>query len=146
MKIVISGKETLDKLLPCPKCGKKPNLTSLEPEYRQLKYFCSTHIPCGDWRENEELATNEWNKRVNEYLLLQEAISTPGTPQFLQAQAMLMTHAYCQNCDFETGSMPQKDLFYELCMAGGYTISDKHGGYTTMCPNCESKRLKLVFD
>jgi len=58
----------MNKELPsCPICGKQPKLSSLEPEHETMKYFCTTHISCGDWKENKELAIREWNRRVKEY-------------------------------------------------------------------------------
>ncbi len=55
------------ELLQCPECGKRPILSSLEPEYQTMKYFCSVHCPIGDWKSTEELAAADWNRRVREY-------------------------------------------------------------------------------
>jgi hypothetical protein len=57
----------VEKLLPCPVCGRQPNLSSLEPEHKSMKYFCSVHISCGDWKDTNELAIVDWNRRVKEY-------------------------------------------------------------------------------
>ena len=35
-------------LLSCPECGKQPQLSTLEPEYKLMKYFL--RCPCGLWR------------------------------------------------------------------------------------------------
>lgn len=61
----------MDKLLPCPICGSKSEIMSLNPEYSFIKYFCSnngTHISCGDWENTKELAAADWNRRVQDYL------------------------------------------------------------------------------
>lgn len=56
------------KLLPCPECGEQPNLSSLEPKYQTMKYFCrNVHCTCGNWKPSEELAAADWNRRVREH-------------------------------------------------------------------------------
>lgn len=60
----------MEELLPCPECGGQPKLNTLEPEYASMKYFCSnggTHISCGDWKETNQMAVSDWNRRVQEY-------------------------------------------------------------------------------
>lgn len=54
----------MEKLLTCPICGKTPVLESLEPEYSSYKYFCSVHVSCGDWKDTEDKAKKDWNRRV----------------------------------------------------------------------------------
>ncbi|GEM_PF-3488726 len=54
-------------LLSCPECGNQPKLSSLEPEYQTMKYFCSVHCSIGDWKPTKELAAADWNRRVREY-------------------------------------------------------------------------------
>jgi hypothetical protein len=56
------------EILKCPECGKQPKLSSLEPEFNSMKYFCSVHASCGDWKNTEELAAKDWNRRVNEWI------------------------------------------------------------------------------
>lgn len=56
---------------------------------------------------------------------------------------MEKSFAYCEDCDYETGSMYDRDLIYKICMDGGYIQSDKDGGYYSKCPNCESDNLSL---
>lgn len=56
---------------------------------------------------------------------------------------MNLVSAYCENCDYETEDMTMKDLVFKVCMAGGYIISDKEGGYFSKCPKCESEKLSF---
>ena len=133
----------MENLLPCPECGKEPKLSSLEPEYQQFKYFCGVHVACGDWQKTKELATVDWNRRVQEYKDALQRLETPGTPEFLEEQGNLKAHAYCEDCDYETDTMAMKDLLFKLCMEGGYIVSDKNGGYFSQCPKCESEKLSL---
>lgn len=68
MRIENPGKEgEYMELLPCPECGKQPKLSSLEPKYQSMKYFCSVHCACGDWKPTKELAVADWNRRVSEH-------------------------------------------------------------------------------
>lgn len=132
--------------LPCPECGREPELSSLEPEYQKMKYFCGVHVACGDWKKTEELAAADWNRRVQEYKDLLQRTETPGTPEFLEIQGNLKTHAYCEDCEYMTDIMTMKDLLLKLSMEGGYIVSDKNGGYFSQCPNCESEKLSLESD
>lgn len=67
----------MEKLLPCPECGEQPKLSSLEPQYSQMKYFCGVHCSTGDWKETEELAEIDWNRRVKEYEEESQRIRVP---------------------------------------------------------------------
>lgn len=136
----------MESLLPCPECGKQPKLSSLEPEYHEMKYFCGVHVSCGDWKNTEALAAEDWNKRVQEYKESLRRIKTPGTPEYLEIQGRISAHAYCEDCDYKTETMPMKNLIFKLSMEGGYIASDKNGGYFSQCPNCESKNLSLELD
>lgn len=136
----------MEKLLPCPECGSQPKLSSLEPEHQSMKYFCGVHAACGDWKKTEELAAADWNRRVQEYKDALQRLETPGTPEFLEKQGRILAHAYCEDCDYETGSMPMKDLVFKLSMEGGYIISDKRGGYSSQCPKCGSSNLSLGIE
>ena len=53
-------------------------------------------------------------------------------------------YAECENCDYETEPMNDKDLIYKISMEGGYIQSDKDGGYYSKCPNCNSDNLSLM--
>ena len=133
-----------EELLPCPECGCQPKLSSLVPRYQTMKYFCSNvHIDCGDWEETDELAAASWNKRVQEYKDALERLNTPGTPEWLEKQGRIWTGACCEDCAYETGNMPMKDLVFKISMNGGYIISDKSGGYFSKCPVCGSNKLSL---
>lgn len=136
----------MEKLLSCPICGNQPKLSSLVPEHQCMKYFCSVHVGCGDWKGTEELAAADWNNRVQEYKDAIEQLNTPGTPEWLEEQGKAKAHAYCEDCDYETDRMPMKDLIFKLSMEGGYIISDKSGGYSSQCPKCESRNLTLGSD
>jgi predicted nucleic-acid-binding Zn-ribbon protein len=111
-----------------------------------MKYFCSTHACCGDWKETEELAAEEWNRRAKDYTDFLNRLKTPGTPEFLEIQGNIKAHAYCEECEYETDRMTMKDLVFKLSMEGGYIISDKEGGYYSKCPKCGSENLSLGND
>lgn len=134
----------MENLLPCPECGGQPKLSSLEPPHECMKYFCGVHVSCGDWKNTEELAAEDWNRRVKEHEDYLIAVETPGTKEWIYRQALLKAHAYCEDCDYETDDMPMKDLVFKLSMEGGYIISDKCEGYSSQCPQCGSKNLTLV--
>lgn len=136
----------MENLLPCPICGSQPKLSSLEPKHQSMKYFCGVHVSCGDWKKTEEMAAEDWNRRVQEYQIWTQQVNTPGTPEFLYAQALITSHAYCEDCYYETDSMPMKELLYKLSMEGGYIVSDKNGGYFSQCPKCGGKNLTLGTD
>ncbi|OPY63652.1 MAG: hypothetical protein A4E56_00375 [Pelotomaculum sp. PtaU1.Bin065] len=131
------------ELLPCPKCGCQPKLSSLEPEYQSMKYFCGVHVACGDWKKSEELAAKDWNRRVQEYKDILQRTETPCTPEFLEKQGSLQVSVHCERCGYVIDSMACKDLIFKLSMEGGYIVSDKSGGYFSQCPNCGSDRLSL---
>lgn len=136
----------MNNLLQCPICGNNPNLQSLEPEYQQMKYFCGVHISCGEWQSTKELAIIDWNRRVKEHEYFLIAVETPGTKEWIYRQGQLKAWAYCEDCDYETDSMPMKDLVFKVSMEGGYIASDKSGGYSSQCPKCESNNLTLGND
>lgn len=133
----------MEELLPCPECGRQPKLNSLEPEYQSMKYFCSVHVACGEWKETEELAAKDWNNRVQEYTDTIKRLNTPGTAEWLEKQGKISAYAYCEDCNYKTDNMPMKELIFKLSMEGGYIISDKSGGYSSQCPKCESVNLTL---
>ena len=134
----------MGELLPCPECGKQPKLSSLEPEYQTMKYFCSgVHVTCGDWKKTKKLAAIDWNRRVKEYKDALQRLNTPGTPEWLENQGRISSHAYCEECGYETDNMPMKDLVFKISMNGGYIMSDKSGGYFSQCPKCGSEKLSL---
>jgi hypothetical protein len=133
-------------LLPCPECGEQPKLSSQEPEYQSMKYFCGVHCPCGDWKKTEEFAAEDWNRRVQEYKDVLQRLETPGTPEFLERQGNLKAHACCEDCRYETDIMTMKNLIFKLSMEGGYIVSDKSGGYFSQCPKCGSEKLSLESD
>ena len=54
------------KLNSCPICHRLPKLFSLEPEFHSNKYFCGTHVSCGDWKRSEEEAAIDWNLRTQD--------------------------------------------------------------------------------
>lgn len=133
-------------MLPCPICGKHPKLSSLEPEHKSMKYFCGMHISCGDWKETDELAKREWNKRVRKNEDWLRKVNTPGTPEFIYAQGILTSRAYCEDCKYETDYMYFKDLVFKVSLEGGYIQCDKEGGYHSRCPECGSEKLILEFN
>ncbi|AFM42984.1 hypothetical protein Desaci_4122 [Desulfosporosinus acidiphilus SJ4] len=133
----------MENLLPCPECGGQPKLSSLEPEYQNMKYFCGVHVACGDWKKTEALAAVDWNKRVQEYKDALQRIKTPGTPEFLEIQGNLKAYVCCEDCGYMTDTMTMKDLIFKLSMDGGYIVSDKNGGYFSQCPKCGSEKLSL---
>lgn len=65
-----------------------------------------------------------------------ERIEKENKPEYRQ-------YAECEDCDYQTGNMSEKDLVYKICMDGGYVQSDKDGGYYSHCPKCESSNLSL---
>lgn len=87
----------MDKLLPCPECGCQPKLSSLQPEYQSMKYFCSnigTHISCGEWKSTKELAIKDWNRRTIEYLDELQKIKTTDMPNFREYIIKLLADWY----------------------------------------------------
>lgn len=133
----------MENLLQCPICGGQPKLSTLEPEHQSMKYFCGVHVACGDWKNTKELAAADWNRRVQEYTDILQRTKTLGTPEFLEKQANIKAHAYCEECEYETDTMLMKDLIFKLSMDGGYIVSDKNGGYFSQCPKCGSEKLSL---
>lgn len=136
----------MESLLHCPICGNQPELSSHEPELQSMKYFCGPHVGAGEWEKTKELAVESWNRRVLDYKHWKEQVEIPCTPEFIYAQSMMRADAYCEDCDYETGSMPMKNLIYQISMEGGYIYSDKQGGYVSQCPKCESENLTLGSD
>lgn len=55
----------------------------------------------------------------------------------------LRQYAECDDCDYQTENMSEKDLIFKVCIDGGYVQSDKAGGYYSQCPKCESSNLSL---
>jgi len=127
-------------LLPCPECGNKPNLVSCEPEHQSMKYFCGVHISCGDWKSSEELAGEDWNKRVQEYESSKQRdnkkeFNNISNLEIIQ-QGRMKTSISCDNCDYETGLMEQRDAVFRINMHGGYFMFDGEGGPDSKCPGC----------
>ncbi|WP_315074461.1 hypothetical protein [uncultured Clostridium sp.] len=83
-----------EKLLPCPVCGYQPQLSSLEPEYQSMKYFCSVPVACGDWKSTEELAAKDWNKRVQEYSDELQRVKTTNIADFRKYIIKLLADWY----------------------------------------------------
>lgn len=133
----------MKNLLPCPICERQPILSSLEPEYKKMKYFCGVHVACGDWQKTKKLAAEDWNRRVQEHKDAIERLNTPGTPEFLEKQGNLRAYVCCEDCGYTTDTIKMKDLIFKISMEGGYIISDKDGGYFSQCPKCESEKLAL---
>lgn len=61
----------------------------------------------------------------------------------LEDRSMLKQYADCEDCDYQTENMSERDLVFKVCMDGGYIQSDKDGGYYSQCPKCESSNLSL---
>lgn len=47
----------------CPICGKLPKLCRA---YHDYKYFCGTHVSCGDWKRSVAEAALDWNRRTTD--------------------------------------------------------------------------------
>lgn len=63
--------------------------------------------------------------------------------EILEDRAMLKQYAECEDCDYLTENMSERDLIFKVCMDGGYIQSDKDGGYYSLCPKCENSNLSL---
>ena len=58
-------------------------------------------------------------------------------------QGVYRARVYCERCDYVTDIMAKKDLYFKLCVEGGYIISDNDGGYFSRCPKCKYDELVL---
>lgn len=63
--------------------------------------------------------------------------------EVLEDRNMLKQYAECEDCDYQTENMSERDLVFKVCMDGGYIQSDKDGGYYSQCPKCEGSNLSL---
>jgi len=130
----------MSDLLPCPECGNQPNLSSLEPKYQSMKYFCGVHASCGDWKNTEQLAAEDWNNRVQEYKAAEQwnnerKFNNISNLEIIE-QGRIKTSISCDNCDYETGYMEQRDAVFRINVHGGYFMFDGEGGSDSKCPTC----------
>jgi len=134
-------------LLPCPVCGNQPKLVSQEPEYQSMKYFCGVHASCGDWKSNKELAGEDWNKRVQDHKDAEEWNNKKELNNIsnleIAEQGRIKTTISCENCDYDTGFMEQRDAVFRVNMQGGYFVYNGEGGADSKCPACGSNVLVI---
>lgn len=111
-------------LLPCPECGNQPKLNSLEPDKQCMKYFCGVHASCGDWEKSEELAAEDWNRRVKEYQEESQKIRVP-----LKKALFILLYDQYESVDMEVEQSDEEYVNYivdALIQANGSTCPFKN--------------------
>lgn len=101
-------------------------------EIKEAQKIIHAGLAWANWTDEQQSAM----KVALQAMVDVERIEKEISPEYRQ-------YAECEDCDYQTENMSEKDLIYRICIDGGYVQSDKYGGYYSQCPRCESSNLSL---